>query len=190
VSVTFLTAAPPFAPWRRGGPPSARAYDFGALLAAQLDLAVELAFRLAVGDRAALVAELLAPPDRDLGLHPAVLEVEPRRDEGEALLPHLCVEALDLAPVHQELPRPVRLVVGPVAGSVLGDVQADEPRLAVAHLGVRLLERRLALTERLHLGPGQHEAGLDPIEEVEVVPRAAVLDDQLFSLRLGHRAEV
>ena len=60
----------------------------------------------------------------------------------------------------------------------------------VAHLGVRLLQRRLAVAQRLHLGPGQHEAGLDPVEEVEVVPRAAVLDDQLFPLRLRHRAEV
>ena len=65
--------------------------------------------------------------------------------------------------------------------AVLGDVQADEPGLALAHVRVRLLQRRLAVAQRLHLGPGQHEAGLDLVEEVVVVPRAAVVDDQLFS---------
>ena len=60
---------------------------------------------------------------------------------------------------------PARLLVG-------GDVQADEPELAVAHLAVRLRERRAALAERLDLGAGQHEPGLDAIEQVVLV-RAA-----------------
>ncbi len=92
--------------------------------------------------------------------------------------------------MQEELARPVRLVVLAVALAVLGHVQADEPRLAVAHVRVRLLERRLSVSEGLHLGSGQHEAGLDAVEEVVVVPRSAVVDDQLFAHRLRHRAEV
>ena len=61
-------------------------------------------------------------------------------------------EPLDLLPVKQELARPVGVVVGAVPLRVLGHVEADEPRLAVAHLGVRLLQRRLAAAQRLHLG--------------------------------------
>jgi len=73
---------------------------------------------------------------------------------------------------------------------VLRDVEAVEPRLAVAHLRVRLLQRRLPGAEGLHLRPREHEPGLDPVEEVVLVPRAAVVDDQLLSLLPGHGAQV
>src|SRR6266516_7273757 len=165
-------------------------YFAKASLPARLELPLDLAARIAIGDGAPLVTQLLAPPDRDFRLHLAVLEVEAGRHEGEALFAHLRVEPVDLAPVQEELARPVGLVILAVARAVLRHVQADEPRLAVAHVGVRLLERRLPLPQRLHLGAGQHEAGLDPVEEAVVVPRAAVVDDQLFSHGLRHRAEV
>ena len=41
--------------------------------------------------------------------------------------------------------------------------------------------------QRLHLGAGQHDARLDALEELVVVPRAAVLGDQLvIPVFLGH----
>ncbi len=92
--------------------------------------------------------------------------------------------------MHEQLAGTIGLVVRPVPLSVLRDVQADEPGFALAHIRVRLLQRRLPVTQRLYLGPGQHEAGLDPVAEVVVVPRAPVVDDQLFSHGLRHRAEV
>ena len=67
--------------------------------------------------------------------------------------------------------------------AVLGDVRADEPGLAVADLAVRALEVRLALAQRLDLGPDEREARLDAIGEVVVVSRPAVVDDQL----VGHQ---
>ncbi len=70
--------------------------------------------------------------------------------------------------------------------AVLGDVRADEPRLAVADLAVRSLEVRLALAQRLDLGPDERDARLDAVGEVVVVPGSAVVDDQL----VGHAAIV
>src|SRR5437870_1871094 len=113
-----------FFPVYHDGGPSALTWTIFALQV------LTLLLLLALGDRAPLVAQLLAPRDRDLDLHSAVLEIEPRRHEGEALLAHLGVQPLDLAPVQQELARPVGLVVLAVALPVLGHVQADEPRLA------------------------------------------------------------
>ena len=62
---------------------------------------------------------------------------------------------------------------------VLRDRGADEPGLAVADLRVRLPELGPAVAQRLHLGAGQLETGLDALEEVVVVPRAAVVGDEL-----------
>ena len=70
--------------------------------------------------------------------------------------------------MQQELARPVRRVVADVPLGVLGDRRADEPRLAVANLGVRLRELRPALAERLDLGARQLDARLDALEEGNV----------------------
>src|SRR5206468_1931367 len=107
-------------PWRHSGRLGASIRS----LTPRLQLALDLAPRVAIGHGAPLVAQLLALGERDLRLHAAVLEVEPRRDEREALLTHLPVEPVDLAAVQEELARPVGLVVRPVAVPVLGDVQA------------------------------------------------------------------
>src|SRR5215471_4242780 len=101
-----------------------------------LQFALDLAPRIAGGDVAPLVAQLLAARERELDLYPAAAEVELRRDDGEALLGDGGRQPLDLAPVEQELPRPVGVVVRAVPFRVLGHVEADEPRLAVAHLCV------------------------------------------------------
>jgi len=51
-----------------------------------LQLALDLAFRVAIGDVAPLVAQLFALRERQLDLHLPALEIEPRRNDGEALL--------------------------------------------------------------------------------------------------------
>ena len=52
-------------------------------------------------------------------------------------------------------------------------------------IGIGLLQRGPPVPEGLDLGARQHETGLDPVEEVVVVPRSAVLGDELFTF-LGH----
>src|SRR5438445_3988169 len=145
---------------------------------------------IAVGEVAALVDPLLAAGDGDLDLHAPVLPVEAGRNEGQAPLPHLAVERVDLAPVEEELPRPGRIVVRTVALVVRLDLGADEPRVAVADLGVGLAERGAAVAEGLDLGAAEDEAGLDPVHPLLVVARTTVVDDQLLALRLGHEGQV
>ena len=81
--------------------------------------------------------------------------------------------------MEEELALAVGIVVGRVPLRVLGDVEADEVDLPVADVAERALERRLAVAERLHLRAGQREARLEAVEEVVLVPRAAVVGDQL-----------
>ena len=157
--------------------------DGGRRLTRRGDLqgSLHLPLRVAVGDRAPLVALVLAAAERDLELHLAVLEVELRGDERQALLAHLGVEAVDLAPLEQQLAVAIGDVVRDVALGVLGDRGADEPHLAVAHVGERLAELDVARAQRLHLGAAEHDPRLDALEQLVVVPRAAVLGDQLRS---------
>ena len=81
--------------------------------------------------------------------------------------------------MEEELAVAVGIVVLDVPLCVLGDVRADEVELAVAEVAEGALEDRLAVPERLHLGAGEHEAGLVAFEEVVVVAGAPVLGDQL-----------
>ncbi len=53
--------------------------------------------------------------------------------------------------MEQELPVAVGLVSQRPALGVLGDRRADEPRLAVANVGVRLAELDVAVARRLDL---------------------------------------
>src|SRR5205085_4871341 len=132
---------------REAGSDTAARCQIPARLPAGLELSDHLPPGLAVGDRTPLVAQFLAAADRDLRLHAPVPEVEPGRDEREALLAYLAVQAVDLPAVEEQLPRPVRVVVGAVSLPVLRNVQPDEPRLAVPNLGVGLLQGRLAVAQ-------------------------------------------
>src|SRR3954469_25512261 len=96
--------------------------------------AVDVAVGLALRDVAALVAQLLAARDGELGFDLPVLEVEARRDERQALLADHAVERIDLTAVREQLARPVGIVRAARPAVVRRDVQADEPELAVAHV--------------------------------------------------------
>ena len=92
-------------------------------------------------------------------------------------------ERVDLAPAQEQLAVAVGVVVGHVPLRVLGDVGADEPELAVAHVREGALEGRVPLAQRLDLRPGEDEAGLEAFEQVVVVPSAPVVRDELGPAR-------
>ena len=83
--------------------------------------------------------------------------------------------------MEQQLAIAIGIVILTVRLLVDGDVSADEPRLAVTHVGVGLLQRGASVAERLHLGPGEDESGLDALEQLVFVARAAVVHDELFA---------
>ena len=71
------------------------------------------------------------------------------------------------------------IVVGVAAMVVGAHVAADEPRFAVLDGDVAVLERDLALPEGLHLGPAQDKAGLEGLEDLELVTGLSVGRDDL-----------
>src|SRR5215207_898242 len=147
----------------RASPSSTRAYR-----------ALHLALHLALLDRLALVADVLAARQRDLDLRARALEVEPRRHQRQSLLARLPDQPLDLALVHQQLARALGLVVLARGRRVRRDVDVVQPDLAVLNLRVAVLELRLSAAQRLDLGAGQHESGLPALEQVIAVGRLLV----------------
>src|SRR5438132_1660521 len=100
---------------RRAGavrPPSART---------RLERPLDLPVGLALGEVAALVAELLAARERELDLRAPVLEVQARRHERQPLLLHAAAETVDLAPVQEQLAIAVGIVVPDTPLVVGGD---------------------------------------------------------------------
>src|SRR3712207_8586629 len=94
-----------------------------------------LAVRVAAGQVLALVVVALAPGQGELALDLALGEVQRERHQRQAALAGLADQPLDLLAVQQELAGAARLVVGPAAVRVLGDVQAAQPHLAVVDRG-------------------------------------------------------
>src|SRR5919106_3475972 len=128
---------------------------------------------------------LLAACDANLELGVAPADVEPQRNEGEALRGLEAKQLTDLIAVEQELARAVRDVVVAVALGVLGDVRADEPGLAALDADVGLGDVDLVRANALDLGAGQHDARLEGLLDGVVVSRAPVDGDRL----VGHRSK-
>ena len=80
-------------------------------------------------------------------------------------------------------------MVGDVSLGVLVDVRADQPDFAVSEVGVSLAESDASVAQRLNLGSGQLQAGLVAVEQVVVVPRTAVVRDQLLAVPRHHEED-
>src|SRR5487761_1249712 len=117
------------------------------------------------GDRLALVPELLATGEAELQLDAVPLEVDAHRDQREALLGHLGAEVLDLATVEEQAAAALWIVVLAISLRVLGDVDAEHPRLAVLDADIALAQLGTAVPERLDLGAGELDARLERLED-------------------------
>ena len=104
------------------------------------------------------------------------------------LLGDRAVQVVDLRPVEQQ-PAPAHGVLVPAIALLVGrNVELADHGLLPLHRGVGLGQARLAGAQALHLGAGQHQPGLNGLEDGVVVPRASIVrDDPLGRLVLfGH----
>src|SRR3954447_24602946 len=107
------------------------------------------ACHLALADRLALVAPVLASGQRDLDLRHRPREVDPRRHDRQPALGRLADQPLDLALVEQELAVALGVVVGARRRPVRRDVDVVQPHLAALDGGVAVLELGAPLAQRL-----------------------------------------
>ena len=124
--------------------------------------------------------QLLAARERELELGAALLvEIELERNDRHALALDARGEPVDLPAMQQQFARPLRRVIEAAGLQVFGDVGVDEPHLAFARIGIGFADGRLALAQRLHLGAGQRDAGLERLADLIVEARLAVVGDDL-----------
>src|SRR5437867_2230126 len=116
--------------------------------------------------------------DRDLGQ--TVLEVDLGRDDRETLLRRGAEEFADFALVEKEFAGTSRGRIVVAAGSVARNRHPFQPDFAVANVGVRFVQARFAITERLYLGPCKHESRLPRLQEMVIVPGFRVPGDGDF----------
>src|SRR4029079_8621833 len=148
-------------------------------------LAVDVASRVAIGDVATPVVELLATGQPELELRPTLRgEIEAERHDRLALRLRPAEELVDLRSPQQELPRPLRLVVVPIGLLERGDVRADEPRLVALDPRVGVRQVDLAGSDRLDLRPGQDDPGLERVIDRELMSRPPIEGNRLF---VSHR---
>src|SRR5581483_2109848 len=127
----------------------------------------------------ALVPELLAAGEGHFHFHPAVLKVHACGDEREAALLGFADQLAEFLGVDQELAGAQRVVVVDVAVLVGADVSVQQPELAVFDQAIGVFEVDTAAADRLDLGAGEYDAGLDLLGEGRVVRRSAVDGDVL-----------
>src|SRR3954463_10690857 len=148
-------------------------------LAPPAEGALHLAVGVAAGEVLALVVGPLAAGEGQLDLDLPGGEVERERDERQPALLRLADEPLDLRLVQEQLPRAPRLVVRPAPLRVLRDVDVAQEDLAVVDGGEAVHQGRPTEAQRLHLGAGEHDAGLKDVLDRVVVPSLPVRRDDL-----------
>ena len=87
--------------------------------------------------------------------------------------------------MHQEFSRARFLVAELARRSIGADMDALEERFAVLDACVTVAQIRAMCPQRLDLRAGECEAGLERLLDEEVVPRLAVIGDQIESVAGG-----
>jgi hypothetical protein len=93
-------------------------------------------------------------------------------------------QAVQFAPVEQELPFPKRVVVPESSRQILRDMAVYQPSLANANLGICLPEGAFALAEGLDLGTYQYQPRFQAIQQVVIVRGGAILRNNPHALVL------
>src|SRR6266516_4668276 len=140
----------------------------------------------------ALVVQLLAPCKRQLELGAALLvEIELERHQRHSFPLDRTHELIDLAAVKQELAGALGRMVEAAALQIFRNIGVDPPDLAAARIRIRFGNGRLAAAQRLHLGAGERDAGLERLADLVVEARLAIVgDDANLAVRLGGHSRV
>ena len=160
-------------------------FPFSCLVVCALHGAFHVAFRLPFGLAVALVVQLFALAQPQLDLHAAVLEIQPQRDERNAVLHDAGVKTHDLAFVHQKPARPHGVAVEDVAVLIGRDVHAAHEQLAVFDRAVGILQIHAAGPDGLDLRSAKLNAGLKAFEHKIFMKSLAIGADLLYAFLLG-----
>src|SRR5262249_946321 len=119
------------------------------------------------------------------------LEIEPKRNDGEPFFDDLTEEAIDFAPMQEQLPLALGIMVLAVPMAVGRDVRADEEGFAPIEIDVAVLQIHLPLPQRLPLPAVQGDSGFEFLQNEVVVEGLAIGGDHLLAcIGFGHRSSL
>src|SRR6185312_4543892 len=125
------------------------------------------------------VPALLAVDQGQLGLHAPLLFIQRQGHQRAPFLANLSGQALDLAPVEQQLALAARVVVALIGEGVHADVHLVQPGLATVEIGEGVDQGHLPGADRLDLRADQHDAGFQRLVDVVLVTRLLVAGEHL-----------
>lgn len=106
-------------------------------------------------------------PQLDLG--ETVSEITLKWYQRKTTRGRLCDQMPDFILVQQQLARSSRIVLGVACLSVMGNMHADQVKLAIADDCESSLKRCPALSKRLYFASGQNKTGLKRFEDFVIV---------------------
>ena len=133
-----------------------------------------------------LVEQPLSAGERDLDLDASTYQVELGRHQGHPPRLGFLVQLPDLAGLQQQLSRAHRVLIVHGRVSVGAEVDAVQEHLALLDLRVAFAQVDAAQAGRLDLRTGQHDAGLESLEQVKLVSGGPVGgENRLRAVLLG-----
>ena len=122
----------------------------------------------------ALVVAAASLCQGNLDLGAPLLEVDLQRNQRESHFIDFADQPVDLPPMKQQLAGTFWIVSAAGGETVWRDMSALQPHLTVPDIGVGVLELHLGIAQALDLGSTQDDAALKGIEDLVVVPGAAI----------------
>ena len=140
---------------------------------------VDVAFRVPFGDGVAFVVLPLAAHEPDLHFGEAgVVDVHAQGHDCPVALGGVFVQVIDLATMKEKFAGAGLLVIGDVAVTILGDVDAHEPGLAIADENKAFAQVHRAGAHRFDFSAGEGDAGLECFLDEVVVAGFTICRDR------------
>lgn len=139
-----------------------------------LDLPLDAPLRFPLLNGLSLVIKLLASGKGDLNFGAVVLQVHSQRYDGEALFLDGALQPRNLASVQQKLAIASRVSIRSAAEGVGGDVDIDQPGLAITNRDIAVTKVHASFPQRLDLRAREDDTSFVRVVQVVVMASFAV----------------
>jgi hypothetical protein len=124
--------------------------------------------------RLAMIVNFLPFRQGKLTLNEILLQIDPRGDNRESLLPGLAFQLIDLFAVEKQPAVAERIMVEAASGAIGADVTVNEPGLRTLDDRIAVFQIDLSFPDGLDLGPRQLDTSLEPLQQVVKMLRLTI----------------
>ena len=118
-------------------------------------------------------------------LHETSLEEDRQRDQRQTVILRDLGEFANFATMQQELAFSLSSMIIDRGFGIFGDVAVNQPDLVVVDASIRLFDGDLVIADTFDFAAGQNNAAVQFVQNIVLMPRAAVLADDLSLIAVG-----